>query len=70
MEYDDICFVGDKASVYADIYIDDSPSVLHQLSQTNRQVIAYDYPYNRSVLVEMRAKNWQQAEDMILGCAV
>ena len=67
LDYDDVCFVDDKTSVYADLYIDDSPRALHRFNQTNQPVVVYDYPYNWSIPALMRAKNWHQAKEIIIG---
>jgi 5'(3')-deoxyribonucleotidase len=62
--YRDIMFVKDKADVYADIYIDDSPENVVRLQETGRDVIIFDAPYNRE-LAGYRANNWDDVLTLI-----
>jgi 5'-nucleotidase len=62
--YRDIMFVKDKADVYADIYIDDSPENVINLKRTGRKVITFDAPYNKD-LEGLRAKNWDDVYQII-----
>lgn len=66
--YRDLCFLGAKPQVEADIYIDDAPHNVTSLREAGNEVITFDQPYNRS-LEGLRAKNWVEAEDIILGHA-
>lgn len=62
--YRDIMFVKDKADVYADLYIDDSPENIIRLQATGRQVIIFDAPYNRD-LAGYRAHSWDEVHTLI-----
>jgi 5'-nucleotidase len=56
--YRDLCFIGDKPNVGADIYIDDSPGNIVSLREAGRTAIVFDQPYNRE-LPGPRASSWQ-----------
>ena len=67
--YRELCFVGQKTAVGADVYIDDSPTNITTLREDGKEVIVYDQFYNRD-LPGPRAKNWKEAlkiiQEMIL----
>ncbi|MEX2503993.1 MAG: hypothetical protein WD378_04035 [Egicoccus sp.] len=56
--YRDLCFIGDKPNVGADLYVDDSPSNIVALREAGRSAIVFDQPYNRD-LPGPRATSWQ-----------
>ncbi|MBS3941907.1 MAG: hypothetical protein KG028_13195 [Actinobacteria bacterium] len=56
--YRDLCFIGDKPNVGADLYVDDSPTNIVALRQAGRAAIVFDQPYNRD-LPGPRASSWQ-----------
>ncbi|MEX0592670.1 MAG: hypothetical protein WD358_01005 [Nitriliruptoraceae bacterium] len=56
--YRDLCFIGDKPGVGADLYIDDSPRVITALRTAGRSVIIFDQPYNRH-LDAPRVTEWR-----------
>lgn len=62
--YRDIMFVKEKAEVYADIYIDDSPENIIRLQATGREVIIFDAPYNRE-LAGYRAHDWDDVHSLV-----
>lgn len=62
--YRDIMFVKDKADVYADIYVDDSPENIHNLREAGRNVIVFDAAYNRTS-EGPRANNWDDVYDLV-----
>lgn len=64
--YRDLCFVGAKADVGADAYIDDGPHNVTSLRDSGRRVIVYDQPYNRD-LAAPRARSWVEVEEIVLG---
>jgi len=64
--YRDLCFVGAKADVGADAYIDDGPHNVVALREAGRQVIVFDQPYNRN-LPGPRANSWADVEEIVLG---
>jgi 5'-nucleotidase len=55
--YRDLCFIGDKPNVGADLYVDDSPTNILSLRAAGRSAIVFDQPYNRH-LPEPRALDW------------
>lgn len=62
--YRDIMFVKDKADVYADVYIDDSPENIANLNKTGRNVIIFNASYNLE-LEGKRATNWDEVYRII-----
>jgi 5'-nucleotidase len=55
--YRDLCFIGDKPNVGADMYVDDSPRNIAALRDAGKDAIVFDQPYNRS-LPGPRARSW------------
>jgi 5'-nucleotidase len=55
--YRDLCFIGDKPNVGADLYIDDSPTNIISLRDAGKTAIVFDQPYNRD-LPGPRATSW------------
>lgn len=66
--YRDICFLGRKPQVEADVYIDDAPHNVEALRATGNPVIVFDQPYNRQ-LKGLRAKTWLEVEEIVLDLA-
>lgn len=62
--YRDLCFIGDKPGVGADLYLDDSPRVIEALRGSGRQVIVFDQRYNRH-LDGPRVDRWPQVPAII-----
>jgi 5'-nucleotidase len=62
--YRDICFLGAKPEVEADLYIDDGPHNVHALRSTGNPVIVFDQPYNRGI-DGPRAHDWTEAEALV-----
>jgi 5'-nucleotidase len=62
--YRDICFLGAKPEVEADLYIDDGPHNVLALRATGNPVIVYDQPYNQDV-AGPRAHDWLEAEALV-----
>ena len=62
--YRDIMFVHDKVDVYADVYIDDSPSNIERLRAAGRTVIAFNASYNQHI-GGLRADNWNEVYEII-----
>lgn len=63
--YRDLCFLGAKPQVEADLYIDDSPGNVSALRLAGNEVIVFDQPYNRS-MDGPRASTWDQVEEIVL----
>jgi 5'-nucleotidase len=62
--YRDLCFIGDKPHVGADLYIDDSPRNIVALREAGRRAIVFDQPYNRD-LPSPRAHSWPEVVDLV-----
>jgi len=62
--YRDLCFLGRKPEVEADLYIDDAPHNVEALRRRGNRVIIFDQPYNRD-LEGMRAGSWTEVEELV-----
>jgi 5'(3')-deoxyribonucleotidase len=62
--YRDLCFLGDKPDVGADLYIDDAPHNLEALMAAGHEVVVFDQPYNRQVAAP-RACSWRDVEQLV-----
>jgi 5'-nucleotidase len=63
--YRDLCFLGNKPQIEADLYLDDAPHNLDQLRAAGNEVIIFDQPYNRDV-EGTRALGWPEVEQLVL----
>ena len=63
--YRDLCFIGDKATVGADLYIDDSPHIILALREAGRTALVFDQLYNRH-LDGPRVGSWAAVEPLVL----
>jgi len=66
--YRDICFLGAKPEVEADLYIDDGPHNIEALLAGGNEVIVFDQPYNRHV-EGVRATTWLEIEELVYESA-
>lgn len=66
--YRDICFLGAKPQVEADVYIDDAEHNVRALRATGNPVIVFDQPYNRN-MDGPRASSWTDVEDLVIEYA-
>jgi len=66
--YRDICFLGNKPDVGADVYVDDGPHNIEQLREAGHSVIVFDQPYNQDQ-GGPRA-DWAELEDMVMEMVV
>lgn len=66
--YRDLCFLGDKPEVGADLYIDDAPHNIAALRSAGNDVIVFDQPYNEG-LEGPRATGWDEVENIVLDVA-
>lgn len=64
--YWDLCFMKDKTEVGANLYIDDSPTNIQQLKESNCPTIIFSNSTNLS-LKGPRAKNWIEVEKMVMA---
>jgi len=63
--YRDLCFLGAKPQVEANLYIDDSPSNIRSLRAAGNELIVFDQPYNRE-FAGPRAADWAEVEEIVL----
>ena len=63
--YRDLCFLGAKPQVEANLYIDDSPGNVSALRGAGNEVIVFDQPYNQE-LRSPRATSWLDVEEIVL----
>ena len=68
LPYDEACFVRDKTTVAADLYIDDAPHVIRPLVAAGAPMLIFDQPYNRSEPGD-RVCGWTEAEVSIRRAA-
>lgn len=68
IEYDDLCFLKEKADLDCDLMLDDSPTNLQSFKGAGVPYLIYDQPYNR-LSVGDRVRNWSGAEFFILSRA-
>jgi 5'(3')-deoxyribonucleotidase len=64
--YRDLCFIGAKPDVGADLYVDDSPTNIINLRASGRTVLAFDQPYNRD-LADPRVRDWSEVVTYVMG---
>ena len=73
LPYNEACFVEDKATVAADLYIDDAPHVIRPLVAAGAPLLVFDQPYNRNEPGD-RVRGWTEAEasirDAMARCAL
>jgi 5'(3')-deoxyribonucleotidase len=62
--YRDICFLGQKPEVEADVYVDDAPHNIEALRAHGNTAIVFDQPYNGEV-ADPRAVGWDQVEALV-----
>jgi len=63
--YRDLCFLGRKPEVEADLYIDDAPHNVTALRARGNEVIVFDAPYNAE-LDGPRAGSWPEVEENVM----
>ena len=65
--YWDLCFMGEKGAVNADLYLEDSPHNIEALLGDGRDVIVFTHSANRHLEVGpgRRAQGWGEAEALI-----
>ena len=66
--YWDLCFMGEKGAVDADLYIDDAPQNIEALRADGRDVIAFSNPTNIHIDVppHQRAGSWAEVEQLVI----
>ncbi len=68
LPYRDICFLGNKPDVGADVYIDDGPHNIINLRNAGHRAIIFDQPYNRELDGE-RVSSWSELEEVVMELA-
>lgn len=63
--YRDICFLGAKPEVEADLYVDDSPFNISALRSAGNEAIVFDQTYNRG-MADPRASTWLDVEEIVM----
>jgi 5'(3')-deoxyribonucleotidase len=63
--YWDLCFMGDKGAVGANLYIEDSPANVAKLRLGGHATIVFTNSTNRH-LAGPRADTWEQVHDMVM----
>lgn len=63
--YRDLCFLGAKPQVEADLYVDDAPGNIAALRKAGNEVIVFDQPDNQDQR-EPRAANWAEVEEIVM----
>jgi 5'-nucleotidase len=66
--YRDLCFLGNKPDVGADVYIDDAPHNIEALRRAGNAVIVFDQPYNQ-YLPGPRVAGWDEVEELVYELA-
>jgi 5'-nucleotidase len=64
--YRDLCFLGAKPEVQADIYVDDAPHNIVALREAGNEVISFAQPYNADI-GGLRASTWEEVASMVLA---
>jgi 5'(3')-deoxyribonucleotidase len=62
--YRDLCFLGRKPAVEADLYVEDAPHNVAELREEGNQVVIFDQPYNQG-LDGPRARSWSDVEALV-----
>jgi len=67
--YWDLCFMGEKGAVNADLYVEDSPANIEALRRDERDVIVFSHSANwhLEVAAGSRARDWAEAEPLIMA---
>ena len=65
--YWDLCFMGEKGAINADLYLEDSPHNVEALRAEGRDVIVFSHAANTQIEVPsaQRAHDWAEAEPLI-----
>ena len=63
--YIDLCFVKDKTSINADLYIDDSPTNIKAFAAAHRPCIVFENSTNRDLKADLRARNWEEVYTLV-----
>ena len=63
--YMDLCFLKDKTSVNADVYIDDSPTNITRFEEEGKEYIIYNNSTNKNCSGK-RAMNWDEVYDIVI----
>jgi 5'(3')-deoxyribonucleotidase len=64
--YRDLCFLGRKPEVEADLYVDDAPHNVRSLREHGNHVLVFDAPYNGD-LEGPRVRDWHELQEAVLA---
>lgn len=64
--YRDLCLLGAKPQVEANLYVDDAPHNISALRKRGNDVVIFDQPYNRD-LRGPRASGWDEVEEIVMA---
>jgi 5'-nucleotidase len=68
--YNDVCFVSRKRDVLADVYVDDDPAIINELTGQGKRAIVFDQPYNRITgMPNARVTSWAELTATLLEIA-
>jgi 5'-nucleotidase len=67
--YRDLCFLGRKPEVEADLYVEDAPHNVAELRSAGNAVVVFDRPYNQD-LPGPRARSWPEVERVVVELLV
>jgi len=65
--YRDICFAANKATVGADLYVDDAPHNYQAIKDAGMDCILFNQCYNAHLDAPLRAHNWEDVESMVMS---
>lgn len=63
--YRDLCFLGIRPQVEADLYVGDSPADITALRKAGNEVVVFDQPYNADER-QPRAHGWAEVEEIVM----
>ena len=63
--YRDLCFLGAKPQVEADLYLDSDADHASSLRQAGNEVLVFDRPWNQH-LADPRARGWVEVEEQVM----
>lgn len=67
IRYWDLCLIKDKSAVGANMFVEDNPGNIKAIEKIGTKVVCMTNPTNSNVKMNLRAKNWKEAEVLIRG---
>jgi len=66
IRYWDLCLIQDKAAVFANLFVEDSPVNIKRLEKKGIETICFTNSINKNdTEIAQRAANWEEAEELI-----